>query len=68
MTIDREKLIEAAERAYWRERAKDMSDSELMEAICSGLGVPAGTQFTEGQLRIIADHRASTSLSHQERS
>jgi hypothetical protein len=55
--FDRKKAIELVERAYWREQAKGMSDAELDAWLASDLGLPAGTQFSEAQLIIIAEHR-----------
>ena len=57
MNDHRERLIEAAERAYWRERVKEMSDAELEAHLCSSLGLPPGTTFTDDQLEMIQQYR-----------
>ena len=53
----RTQLIEAARRIRAKQEAKEMTDGQLMEVICSGLGLPAGTSFTDEQLEMIAKHR-----------
>jgi hypothetical protein len=57
MIIDRIKAIEAAESAYWRERFKQMPDSEIEAWLAADLDLPVGTTFTEAQLAMIAEHR-----------
>ena len=62
----RTRLLAEAEAIQRRERqraadeaALQMSDPELMEVICSGLGLPIGTQFTDEQLQMILDHQGT---------
>jgi hypothetical protein len=57
---EREKLIEAVReirRKAAAEEAQQMTDHQLLEALCSELGLPAGTTFTDEQLEMIAKHR-----------
>jgi hypothetical protein len=56
MTINRTKAIEALERAYWREKFKEMSDAEIEAWISADLGLPGAT-FTDAQLLMIANHQ-----------
>jgi len=55
MKTEREQLIEAAERAYYREQCRQMSREQLNEIICTSVGVPIGTPFTREQLKMIRD-------------
>jgi hypothetical protein len=64
----RTRLIEEVRRIQAQQEVKEMSDQQLEAGISSSLGLPAGTTFTEEQLEMIIKHRASASLSHQERS
>jgi hypothetical protein len=34
-----------------------MSDREILDAMCAGLGLPAWTEFTDEQLEMIANHQ-----------
>jgi hypothetical protein len=50
--------IQATERQKAsQEAAREMTDEQLMEVITTGLGLPAGTPFTDEQLDMIASHR-----------
>jgi len=53
MTDRRQSLIEAVEQVQARQRAREMSEEELDAAICEGLGLPRGTQFTDEQWEMI---------------
>jgi hypothetical protein len=55
----RSKLIEAVDRVQRqqaRQRFEVMGDAELNAWICSSLGLPAGTQFTDEQLEMLLEH------------
>jgi hypothetical protein len=55
----RTKLIQAVDRAQRqeaRQRFEAMSDEELNAFICTSLGLPAGTQFTDEQLEMMIEH------------
>jgi hypothetical protein len=53
----RTKLLEAVRSVQAEQEAREMTDEQLLEVICSGLGLPAGTTFTDEQLEMIAKHR-----------
>jgi hypothetical protein len=52
----RAQLIEAVERSRVQQKIKEMTDEELIATICTGLGLPPGTTFTDEQLQMIAKH------------
>jgi hypothetical protein len=53
----RAQLIEAVRSVQAKHEVKEMTDQQLREVICSGLGLPLGTTFTDEQLEMIAKHR-----------
>jgi hypothetical protein len=55
----RTKLIQAVDRAQRqeaRQRFEAMGDEELNAWICTSLGLPAGTQFTDEQLEMMLQY------------
>lgn len=50
----RARLIEAARRSLTQQDVREMTDEQLLDAIRNDLGVPAGTQFTDEQIHMIA--------------
>ena len=57
MTDDyRARLIEAVQHSQMQQEVREMTDEQLNDIICNDLGVPAGTQFTDEQLEMIADY------------
>jgi hypothetical protein len=55
----RTKLIQAVDRAQRqevRQRFEAMPDDELNAWICTSLGLPADTQFTDEQLEMLLEH------------
>lgn len=53
----RAQLIEAVERSRVQKKLREMTDEELIAAICTNLGLPPGTTFTHEQLEMIVKHR-----------
>ena len=57
MTDDyRARLIEAVQQSQTQQEVREMTDEQLNDIICSGLGLPKGTEFSDDQLRMIADY------------
>jgi hypothetical protein len=55
----RSKLIEAVDRVQRqeaRQRFEAMPDEELSAWICTSLGLPAGTQFSDENLEMLLEH------------
>jgi len=52
----RARLLEAVRHAQAQHEVREMTDEQLNAAICSGLGLPLGTVFTEEQLEMIANY------------
>lgn len=58
MTDDyRARLIEAVQRTNGQQELERLSDEQLNALICNDLGLPAGSQFTDEQLGMIASHQ-----------
>ncbi len=53
----RTKLLEAARQIQAKEEAREMTDQQLEAVLCSHLGLPPGTAFTDEQLQMIIEHR-----------
>jgi len=53
----RTKLIEAVRGIQAKQEVKEMTYQQLEAAICSHLGLPPGTTFSDEQLEMIAKHR-----------
>jgi hypothetical protein len=53
----RTRLIETVRSMRAQQQAEEMTDDELSDVICTSLGLPAGTTFTDEQLLMIAEHR-----------
>jgi hypothetical protein len=51
------KAVEVIRAKAATEEARRMSDDQLTEVICSNLGLPTQTLFTDEQLEMIAKHR-----------
>jgi hypothetical protein len=56
MSDYRARLIEAVQHSQTQQEAREMTDEQLNDIICTSLGLPAGTQFTDEQLGMIADY------------
>jgi hypothetical protein len=55
----RSKLIEAVDRVQRqeaRQRFEAMPDEDMSAWICTSLGLPAGTRFTDEQLEMLLEH------------
>jgi len=52
----RARLLEAVRRARVQQEMREMTDEQLNAVICSSLGLPLGTTFTDEQLRMIINN------------
>jgi hypothetical protein len=50
------RLLEAVRHINAQQEALEMTDQQLEASICSQLGLPLGTTFTDEQLQMIAKH------------
>lgn len=54
MDDERGKLIKAVRNLQGQEEARQMPEAQLLQMLCSWLGLPRGTTFSEEQLEMIA--------------
>jgi hypothetical protein len=52
----RASLLQSVQMAQTQQRLREMSDDELQELIAQGLGLPAGTRFTDAQIDMLIEH------------
>lgn len=47
--------VQDMEREHFSRQLRTMTDEELNNEICDGLGLPRGTQFTDEQLEMLIE-------------